>query len=302
MDGIHDFDIIDVELDAYFKKKQASRCKDEFLNILCEEDDYEAVDDAQTKNHAQTDNDAKSRNDAQSGIIKEESDEDYLECSNEEDSDEEFEYSTHNPNVKWNKMRPTFGESIRLVAICGSDPEKCPFVVRASWMSTERSFQVKKMIDIHKCVRTFNTSRLMDPTWLARKFVKELIRKPNLNCKEMQGLVEASKDILPYFEHRKCARHIYAHFRKVYSGVQLINKFWAAIKCTTVGDFMFNMERIRAISYADYDHLMAREPTSWCRVYFSTAMACEAVENEIAECFNTIIVDARKKPLLTMLE
>ncbi|KAL7600142.1 hypothetical protein Lser_V15G22071 [Lactuca serriola] len=470
MDDIHDFDTIDVELDAYFKKKQASRCKDEFLNILCEEDDYEAVDDAQTENDAQT------GNDTQTGITKEESDEDYLEGSNEEGSDEEFEYSTHNPKVKWNKMRPMLGEryeslhelklcltnyavskgfqirfkkcdSVRLVAICGSDPEKCPFVVRASWMTTERSFQVKKMIDIHKCVRNFNNSRLMDPTWLARKFVKELIRKPNLKCKEMQcyrsrmralslihgnlndhyarvwdyghellrsnpdstvritvnvnpdttttfhrfyicfkairegwkracrrvigldgsflkgqckgelltaigrdannqvypiawavvdvenknnwkwfldlvnddlglqggkgvcvisdqhkGLVEASKDILPYVEHRQCARHIYANFRKVYSGVQFRNMFWAAAKSTTEGDFKFNMERIRAISYAAYDHLMAREPTSWCRAYFSTGLACEAVENGIAECFNAIIVDARKKPLLTMLE
>ncbi|CAI9303766.1 unnamed protein product [Lactuca saligna] len=485
MDDIHDFDTIDVELDAYFKKKQASRCKDEFLNILCKEDDYEAVDDAQTENDAQT------GNNAQTGITKEESDEDYLEGSNEEGSDEEFEYSTHNPKVKWNKMRSMLGEryesphelklcltnydvskgfqirfkkcdSVRLVAICGSDPEKCPFVVRASWMTTERSFQVKKMIDIHKCVRNFNNSRLMDPTWLARKFVKELIRKPNLKCKEMQvtiqskfhckiswskcyrsrmralslihgnlsdhyarvwdyghellrsnpnsivritvtvnpdntttfhrfyicfkairegwkracrrvigldgsflkgqckgelltaiggdannqvyliawavvdvenknnwkwfldlvnddlglqggkgvcvisdqhkGLVEASKDILPYVEHRQCARHIYANFRKVYSGVQFRNMFWAAAKSTTEGDFKFNMERIRAISFAAYDHLMAREPTSWCRAYFSTGLVYEAVENEIVECFTAIIVDARKKPLLTMLE
>ncbi|KAL7613226.1 hypothetical protein Lser_V15G06140 [Lactuca serriola] len=464
MDGIHDFDTIDVELDAYFKKKQASQCKDEFLNILCEEDDYNAVDDAQTENDAQT------------GITKEESDEDYLEGSNEEGSDEEFEYSTHNPKVKWKKMRPMLGEryesphelklcltnyvvskgfqirfkkcnSVKLVAICGSDPEKCPFVVRSSWMSTERSSQVKETIDIHKCVRNFNNSRLMDPTWLARKFVKDLIRKHNLKCKEMQcyrsrmralslihgnlsdhytrvwdyghellrsnpditvritvtvnpnnttsfhrfyicfksiregwkrachrvigldgsflkgqckgelltaigrdannqvypiawavvdvenknnwkwfldlvnddlglqggkgvcvisdqhkGLVEASKDILPYVEHRQCARHIYANFRKVYSRVQFRNMFWAATKSTTEGDFKFNMERIRAISYAAYDHLMAREPTSWCRAYFSTGLACEAVENGIVECFNAIIVDARNKPLLTMLE
>ena len=78
--------------------------------------------------------------------------------------------------------------------------------------------------------------------------------------------------------------------------------FWVAAKSTTKGDFKFNMERIREISYAAYDHLMARELTSWCKAYFSTGLACEAVENGIAECFNAIIVDARKKPLLTMLE
>ncbi|CAI9276778.1 unnamed protein product [Lactuca saligna] len=96
MEDIHDFDKIDVELDAYFKKKQVSRCKDKFISTLCEEDDDEAVDDAQI------------------GINKEDSDEDYREGSNEEDSDEEAEYSTHNQNVKWNKMRPMLGERPRL--------------------------------------------------------------------------------------------------------------------------------------------------------------------------------------------
>ncbi|XP_023739032.1 uncharacterized protein LOC111887041 [Lactuca sativa] len=208
------------------------------------------------------------------------------------------------------------------------------------------------MIDIHKCVRNFNNSRLMDPTWLARKFMKELIRKPikmqrdagrdannqvypiawavvNVENKnnwkwfldlvnddlglqgakgvcvisdQHKGLVEASKDIRPYVEHRQCARHIYANFRKVYSGVQFRNMFWAAAKSNIEGDFKFNMERIREISSAAYDHTMAREPTSWCKAYFSIGLACEAVENGIDECFNAIIVDARKKPLLTMLE
>nr|KAJ0202516.1 hypothetical protein LSAT_V11C500236770 [Lactuca sativa] len=55
-------------------------------------------------------NDVETGNDAQTGITKEESDEDYLEGSNEKDSDEEFEYSAHSPKVKWNKMRPTLGE------------------------------------------------------------------------------------------------------------------------------------------------------------------------------------------------
>ncbi|CAI9295916.1 unnamed protein product [Lactuca saligna] len=325
MDDIHDFDTIDVELDAYFKKKQASRCKDEFINILCEEHDYEVVDDAQTGNDAQT------------GITKEESDENYLEGSNEEGSDEEFEYSTHNPKVKWNKMRPMLGESVRLVAICGSDTEKCPFVVRASWMSTERS-RMRALSLIHgnlsdhyarvwdyghellrsnpdSIIRITVTVNPDNTTTFHRFYIcfkairegwKRACRRvypiawavvdvENKNnwqwfldlvnddlglqggkgvcviSDQHKGLVEASKDILPYVEHRQCARHIYANFRKVYSGVQFRNMFWAAAKSTTEGDFNFNMERIRAISYAAYDHLMAREPTSWCRAYFSTA-------------------------------
>ena len=36
--------------------------------------------------------------------------------------------------------------------------------------------------------------------------------------------------------------------------------------------------------------------------FFRTDVACEAVENGIAECFNAIFLEARKKPLLAMLE
>ena len=63
-----------------------------------------------------------------------------------------------------------------------------------------------------------------------------------------------------------------------------------------------HMERIKEISPDAYADLMARQPATWCRAYFTSGLACEAVENGIAECFNAIIVDARKKPLITMLE
>ncbi|CAI9274460.1 unnamed protein product [Lactuca saligna] len=83
-------------------------------------------------------------------------------------------------------------DSVRLVAVCASDPEKfqCPFVVRASWMSTERTFQIKKMVEQHTCVRNFRSANLMDPTWIARQVLKEMIRKPNLKCKEMQAIIQ----------------------------------------------------------------------------------------------------------------
>lgn len=484
MEELQDLELIDVQLDEYFTRKQISRCKDEFLNTLCEEEDADNDGDEHVSEKEEEDD----KEEGQQKKKELQVDSDY-----EEDSDDDFAYSTHNPNVKWNLMKPMFGEryespqqlklcltnyaiskgyqirfkkcdTVRLVAICASDPKKhhCPFMVRASWMSTERSFQIKKITDLHTCVRNYNNSKLMNPTWLARQFVKELIRKPNLKCKEMQaiiqgkfhcqiswakcyrarmralslingklsdhyarvwdyghelqrsnpgstvrisvtlnpdqtttfhriyicfnairegwkkgcrrvigldgsflkgqckgelltaigrdannqvypiawavvevenknnwkwflelvdedlgleggrgmcvisdqhkGLLEASKEILPHCEHRQCARHIYANFRKTYSGVEFRNLFWAAAKSTTEGEFKINMGKIKSISVAAYEHLMLRQPKTWCRAFFSSGLACEAVENGIAECFNAIMVDARKKPLLTMLE
>ncbi|XP_023736276.2 uncharacterized protein LOC111884187 [Lactuca sativa] len=67
-------------------------------------------------------------------------------------------------------------------------------------------------------------------------------------------------------------------------------------------DFMRHMETIKKLSPSAYEYLMSRQPKTWCRAYFDRGYACEAVENGISECFNSIIVDARKKPLITMLE
>ena len=114
--------------------------------------------------------------------------------------------------------------------------------------------------------------------------------------------MEATKDILPDVEHRQCARHIFANFRKVFSGIEFRNLFWAASKSTTPREFKVNMERIKTISSAAYDLLMSTTPAKWSRAFFSTGLACEAVENGMAECFNACIVDAKKKPMLTMLE
>ncbi|CAH1436283.1 unnamed protein product [Lactuca virosa] len=76
MEDIHDLDTIDVELDEYFKRKQISQCKDKFLNILYEEDDNGANDDVQPH------------------INIEEADKEYMEGSDEEDTDDDLEYYT----------------------------------------------------------------------------------------------------------------------------------------------------------------------------------------------------------------
>ncbi|XP_052625692.1 uncharacterized protein LOC128132781 [Lactuca sativa] len=117
-----------------------------------------------------------------------------------------------------------------------------------------------------------------------------------------KGLLQSVKDVLPHVEHRQCARHIYANFRKAYTGLEFKKLFWAAAMSCVDGDFKRHMDKIKKLNAGAYEHLMSKEPETWCRAYMSTGYACEAMENGISECFNSIIVDARKKPLITMLE
>ncbi|GJW26445.1 hypothetical protein Tco_0040256 [Tanacetum coccineum] len=56
------------------------------------------------------------------------------------------------------------------------------------------------------------------------------------------------------------------------------------------------------ISNDAHKHLMDRHPESLSKAFFTTDKACDAVENGISECFNALIVDARRKPIINMLE
>ena len=51
-----------------------------------------------------------------------------------------------------------------------------------------------------------------------------------------------------------------------------------------------------------YDYLLKKDPKTWSRAYFHLGQNCEAIENGFSECFNSVNVNVREKPLITMLE
>ncbi|KAL5727700.1 hypothetical protein ACHQM5_000865 [Ranunculus cassubicifolius] len=99
-----------------------------------------------------------------------------------------------------------------------------------------------------------------------------------------------------------CARHIYANFRKRFSGAQLKQKFWAAAKSGTTQEFEYNIGQIQEISEAAATYLIGKHPEAWCRAFFSYNSSCEAVDNNMAETFNSTIIEARGKPIIDMFE
>ncbi|CAH1412424.1 unnamed protein product [Lactuca virosa] len=118
METVDDLDTIDVELDEFFKQKQRSQCKDEFLNTLTDV----AVDECTIPKI--------NLNDFE-GISEDEEPQEKLSESKHDDEDKlQFQYSTHDPKVKWKNMKPVRGErfkkcdNVRLVAVCASDPVK----------------------------------------------------------------------------------------------------------------------------------------------------------------------------------
>ena len=163
MEDVWDFDTIDVEVDKDLKK-QTKRCNDAFLNSLCpdiageEGDDFAIPEIKHIDDEVDLNEDDVVENEDHFDSMREGSGSDEVygydeEVSSESDHDSklEFEYSTHDPKVKWNKMRPLLGEryesphqlklcltnhaiytgykikfkkcdSVRLVVVCASDP------------------------------------------------------------------------------------------------------------------------------------------------------------------------------------
>ncbi|KAL4583607.1 hypothetical protein LXL04_008185 [Taraxacum kok-saghyz] len=164
---LSDIELIDIELEDDFTSKGNERCKDNFQNIGCNDDDL--------KSDNEEDNNGEEENVEEFGSEEEIDD---GQASNIPDLGNEAGkyFPIHDPSVKWSKMKPILGErygsahqlktcltnyaihkgysirvvkcdSGRLVARCGSksDTNRCPFRLFASWMTEEKSFQVKTL-------------------------------------------------------------------------------------------------------------------------------------------------------------
>nr|GEU67868.1 pentatricopeptide repeat-containing protein [Tanacetum cinerariifolium] len=117
-----------------------------------------------------------------------------------------------------------------------------------------------------------------------------------------KGLIKAVKDVMPYADHRQCARHIYEGFRKQFSGVQFRGLFWAASKDSYPELFKKIMDKIKRANLNSHQHLIKKDPKTWSKAFFRTDSNCEVVENGFNECFNYVLLRVRNKPLITMLE
>ncbi|GJW88508.1 hypothetical protein Tco_0163848 [Tanacetum coccineum] len=67
-------------------------------------------------------------------------------------------------------------------------------------------------------------------------------------------------------------------------------------------DFTRYIEQTRQLDPEAYRYLMEREPERWSKAYFQTGRSCASFENGISESFDAQIIDARGKPIISMLE
>ncbi|CAN1292145.1 hypothetical protein LINPERPRIM_LOCUS21435 [Linum perenne] len=119
---------------------------------------------------------------------------------------------------------------------------------------------------------------------------------------QQKGLVPSIASLFPSAEHRLCARHIYNNWRKKYKDPSLQQMFWNCAKASTEVLFNRHKEEIIRKDKDAAEAMVKIDPKHWSRAYFSTDVKCNSVDNNLSESFNALILEARHKPIFSMLE
>ncbi|XP_010451589.1 PREDICTED: uncharacterized protein LOC104733732 [Camelina sativa] len=118
-----------------------------------------------------------------------------------------------------------------------------------------------------------------------------------------KGLINAVNRVLPYVEHRMCARHIYGNLKGDFPNQNEVKTmFWRVAESYTVAEYETNLENARNYDIRLYDAIMQRNPRNCSLAFCSPTAKCVDVHNNISESFNNVIDPARSVPMVEMLD
>ncbi|XP_023744459.1 uncharacterized protein LOC111892634 [Lactuca sativa] len=133
-------------------------------------------------------------------------------------------FPIHDPTLEWKRMVPICGmrfqdkeelkelltnysvangfdlryeinDKERVLVRCGKpkkNEQECPFRLWASWMSNERTLQIKSLETNHTCARIFHGGSLVTYKWIAKHFTKEILEDPTISTRKMQADIETN--------------------------------------------------------------------------------------------------------------
>ncbi|XP_065881890.1 uncharacterized protein [Euphorbia lathyris] len=117
-----------------------------------------------------------------------------------------------------------------------------------------------------------------------------------------KGLIVAVREVIPEAYHRMCARHIYAAWSKRFRGDERKVAFWAVSKSTYMNQLTENTKQLKLLGDGIFEAVAEYPLHTWCNAFFSKDAKCDLVDNNMCETFNGWILDARTKPIISMVD
>ncbi|WVZ17710.1 hypothetical protein V8G54_010692 [Vigna mungo] len=106
-------------------------------------------------------------------------------------------------------------------------------------------------------------------------------------------------------QKRYCVRHIYSNFRKKFAGLNLRQLLWKAATSTTPETWESVMRQMKEVNIDAFKYLIQippRQVNIGALKLFTGIPSCDTLVNNISEGSNSVILDARGKPIISMLE
>ncbi|XP_059306282.1 uncharacterized protein LOC132057682 [Lycium ferocissimum] len=116
------------------------------------------------------------------------------------------------------------------------------------------------------------------------------------------GLLSTLLNLLPNAEHRKCARHIWANWQKDWKGEERRKQFWRVSKASFEVKLREELTKLDKLGKDICEDLLQFNKEHLVRAYFREHSNRDVVENNMCETFNSWILAARHKSIITMLE
>ncbi|KAH0639298.1 hypothetical protein KY285_035884 [Solanum tuberosum] len=142
-------------------------------------------------------------------------------------------------------------------------------------------------------------------------FIRYLIADLNLGTGEgltvmsdmQKGLIPVLSELLPNAEKRMCARHIWSNWHVNWKGEERRKQFWRCSKASFEVKFGEEVHAMSKLGKKEItEDVLHYDPRNWSRAFFQTHSKCDVVENNMCETFNSWILAARHKSIITMLE
>jgi len=99
-------------------------------------------------------------------------------------------------------------------------------------------------------------------------------------------------------------RHHHSNFKKVHTGKVLKDLFWSCARASTPKYFDRAMEELKKQKPSACTWVMEAEqaPNHWSRAFFSELLPCDSLTNNNCEVWNSLLCEARNKPIISMFE
>ena len=117
-----------------------------------------------------------------------------------------------------------------------------------------------------------------------------------------QGLIPAMEMLFPIVEHRFCVKHIYNNFKLNFKGLELKATLWRCVAATTAREFEKRMQDMKELDKEAWEYLAHIQPIQWTKSHFTPRAISKCYVNNLTESFNSMILKARNKPIIAMLE